>query len=164
MTQKDAKIGTNNKPYNITYYYAQDTKNAKMTCQKNKVVLLTFLGKYLSLSVPVPCILEELRENTASVGWKKNYPWYISYFFCRNEILWFVKIESWNFQNLFDWEVCETLQNFSSFQKTIILHFSMENKSCPNELKFCEVSGNLLSNRFQISILTNKKVLFLKKY
>ena len=28
---------------------------------------------------------------------------------------------------------------------TFILHFSMGNKSCPNELKFCEVSGNLKS-------------------
>ena len=36
-----------------------------------------------------------------------------------------------------------------------------------NELKFCEVSWNLFSNRcwnFQLSILKNKKVLFLKNY
>ena len=39
-------------------------------------------------------------------------------------------------------------------------------RSCPNELKFCEVSRNYKSKicwKFQISILTNKKVLSLKK-
>ena len=72
------------------------------------------------------------------------------------------KIESWNFQHLFDLEFCETLQNFSSFR----WHSFMGNTSCLNELKFCEVSWNYKSKRcwkFQISTLTKKNVLFLKK-
>ena len=138
LTQKNANIGDNNKPYNITFsnfscrfinpkkYFwpftvwincSSDLKNfansrpsasnfkkcsrslaqffltggqnnfgnkipitthkvqrtQKITCQKNKMVLLTFLRKYLSLSIPVPFILVELRENAASVGRRKNY-------------------------------------------------------------------------------------------
>ena len=45
------------------------------------------------------------------------------------------------------------------------LLFPLE-KCCLNELKFCKVSRNPKSNscwKFQLSILTNKKVLFLKK-
>ena len=41
--------------------------------------------------------------------------WYTTYFF-RNKTFLFVKIESWNFQHIFDLEVRETLQNFSSFR------------------------------------------------
>ena len=45
--------------------------------------------------------------------------------------------------------------------------FSFFSIGCLIELKFCEVSRNYFSNRcwkFQLSILKNKKVLFLKKY
>ena len=76
----------------------------------------------------------------------------------------FVKIESWNFQQLFDEGFCETLQNFSTFRQIFRWHFSRGNKSCPNELKICEVSQTKTCWKFQISILTNKKVIFLKKY
>ena len=78
-----------------------------------------------------------------------------------------VKIESWNFQHLFDLGFRETLQTFSSFIQTFRWLSSVGNKSCLNKLKFCEVSRNYKSKRyekFQISILTNKKVLFLKIY
>ena len=74
--------------------------------------------------------------------------------FFRNKSFLFVKIESWNFQHLFDLGFHETLQNFSSFRQ----HFFMGNKNSPNKLKFCEVSRNPKSNRcwkFQFSILTN---------
>ena len=58
------------------------------------------------------------------------------------------------------------LAYFSSFKETFRQHFS--NKSCPNELKFCEVSWNyyLLVEvwKFQISILKNEKILSLKIY
>ena len=49
-------------------------------------------------------------------------------------------------------------------QTIVIFIFSI---GCLIELKFCEVSRNSISNRcwkFQLSILKNKKVLFLKKY
>jgi len=51
----------------------------------------------------------------------------ISYSF-RNKTFLFVKVESWNFQHIFDLGFREPLQN------------SMGSKSCPNELKICEVS------------------------
>ena len=78
----------------------------------------------------------------------------------------FFKIESWNFQHLFEIEFRETLQNFNSIRQPIKKD---ENNNCLNklnELKFCEVSRILISNwtwKFQLSILKNKKVLFLKK-
>ena len=78
----------------------------------------------------------------------------------------FVKIEIWNFQHLFDLLFRETSQKFSSFEQLL---FPIEKSClnvCLNELKFCKVSRNPKSNRcwkFQLSILTNKKVLFLKK-
>ena len=79
----------------------------------------------------------------------------------------FFKIERWNFQVKFEIEFRETLQNFNSIRQLIKKH---ENNNCLsklNELKFCEVSRILISNwtwKFQLSILKNKKVLFLKKY
>ena len=63
-------------------------------------------------------------------------------FFFRNKTFLFVKIESWNFQQLFDLGFRETLQNLSSFRPIFRQHFSRGNKSCLNELKFCEVSLN----------------------
>ena len=54
----------------------------------------------------------------------------IKTFFC-------VKIENWNFQQLFDLGFRETFQNFSSFRQTFLQHFSMGIKSWLNELKFC---------------------------
>ena len=76
--------------------------------------------------------------------------WYTSYILFRNKTFLFVKIESWNFKHLFDFGI-----------------HAMSSECCLNEQKFCEVSRNPKSNRwwnFQLSILTNKKVLFLKKY
>ena len=87
--------------------------------------------------------------------------------FFRNKTFLFVKIEIWNFQHLFDLLFHETSQNFSSFRQLL---FPVEKcclNVCLNELKFCKVSRNPKSNscwKFQLSILTNKKVLFLKKY
>ena len=72
--------------------------------------------------------------------------WYTSYFF-RNKTFLFVKIESSNFQHQFDLGFHEPLQNFSSFRQTFRQLFSMGNKSCLNELKFCEVSRNNKSKR-----------------
>ena len=94
--------------------------------------------------------------------------WLSSYFFRINFCL-FVKIDSWDFQHLFDFDAGfrETSQNFSSSRQPIEKNL---NKSCLcelNELEFCEASQNPKSNRcwkFQLSILKNKKVLFLKKY
>ena len=57
----------------------------------------------------------------------------------------------------------KTLQKFQLIQTTFSWNFSMGNKGCQKELKFCEVSRNPKSNKCQISILTNKKLLFLKK-
>ena len=86
--------------------------------------------------------------------------------FFRNKTFLFFKIESWNFQVQFEIEFRETSQNFNSIRQPIKKD---ENNNCLNklnELKFCEVSQNSISNwtwKFQLSILKNKKVLFLKK-
>ena len=76
----------------------------------------------------VPFILGELRNNTASVGQRKNYPWYMVHgtlhIFFSNKTFLFVKIESWHFQHLFDIEFRESLQNFSSFRQILRPHFS----------------------------------------
>ena len=88
-------------------------------------------------------------------------------FFFRNKTFLFFKIESWNFQVQFEIEFRETLQNFNSIRQLIKKD---ENNNCLNKLnewKFCEVSQILISNwtwKFLLSILKNKKVLFLKKY
>ena len=78
----------------------------------------------------------------------------------------FFKIERWNFQHLFEIKFCETSQNFNSFSLFRQLLFSFSSMGCLIELKFCEVSRNSCLNRcwkFQLPILKNKKVLFLKK-
>jgi hypothetical protein len=70
------------------------------------------------------------------------------------------------FQQLFDLGFRLTLQNYNSFRQTFRWHLSTGDKSCPNELKFCVISRNKKSKRcwkFQSSIMTNKKVLFLQK-
>jgi hypothetical protein len=103
---------------------------------------------FLNLFRPEPYILGELRQNMASFGWRKNYPWYMVHF--RNKTFLFVNIESWIFQQLFEIRFNETLQNFSSFRQTFRWHFSMGKKSCLNELKFCEVSRNNESKIFWI--------------
>ena len=90
----------------------------------------------------------------------------VHFIFFRNKTFLFVKIEIRNFQHLFDFLFHEASQNFSSFRQTFRWHFSIDEKNCPNELKFCEVSWNKKSKRcwkFQISILTNKIFWFLKK-
>ena len=79
----------------------------------------------------------------------------------------FFKIESWNFQVQFEIEFRETLQNFNSIRQPIKKNENKNSLNKLNELKFSEVSRILISNwtwKFQISILKNKKVLFLKKY
>ena len=63
-------------------------------------------------------------------------------------------------------EFRETSQNFNSFSLFRKLLFSSFFISCLIELKFCKVSRNSISKwtwKFQLSILKNKKVLFLKK-
>ena len=87
--------------------------------------------------------------------------------FFRNNFFLFVKIESWNFQHLFHFLFCEISQNFSSYQQLLLPIEKCPLNDCLNELKFCKVSRNSKSNscwKFQLSILTNKKVLFLKKF
>ena len=64
-------------------------------------------------------------------------------------------------------EFRETSQNFNSFSLFRQLLFSVFSMGCLTELKLCEVSRNSFSNlfwKFQLSIVKNKKVLFLKKY
>ena len=55
-----------------------------------------------------------------------------------------VSVGLWNFKF---GGFCETLQNYSSFRQTFRWHISMGNNSCPNDLKFCEVSRNNKTKR-----------------
>ena len=90
----------------------------------------------------------------------------LNYIFFRNKTFLFFKIESWNFQQLFEIEFRETSHNFNSFSSFRQFLFQFFSIFCLIALKFCEVSRNSLSNRcwkFQLCILKNKKVLFLKK-
>ena len=87
--------------------------------------------------------------------------------FFMNKTFLFFKLESWNFQVQFEIKIRESSQNFNSFSFFRQLLFSSFFIGCLIELKFCKVSRNSISNRcwkFQLSILKNKKVLFLKKY
>ena len=77
------------------------------------------------------------------------------------------KIESLNFQHLIETEFCERLKNIQLIQliQTIVIFIS--SVTCLIELKFWEVSRSSYGNKcwkFQLSILKNKKVLFLQKY
>ena len=79
----------------------------------------------------------------------------------------FFNIERWNFQHLFDNRILWNLTKFQLIQLIQTIFISTFSISCPIELKFCEASRNYFSNRwwkFQISILKNKKDLFLEKY
>ena len=86
--------------------------------------------------------------------------------FFRNKTFLFFKLESWNFQVQFEIKIRESSQNFNSFSFFRQLLFSSFFIGCLIELKFCKVSRNSISNwtwKFQLSILKNKKVLFLNK-
>ena len=97
-----------------------------------------------------------------------DVPWWygLKNIFFRNKTFLFFKIESWNFQVQFEIKIRETSQNFNSFSFFRQLLFSSFFIGCLIELKFCKVSRNSISKwtwKFQLSILKNKKVLFLKK-
>ena len=97
-----------------------------------------------------------------------DVPWWygLKNNFFRNKTFLFFKIESWNFQVQFEIKIRETSQNFNTFSFFRQLLFSSFFIGCLIELKFCKVSRNSISNwtwKFQLSILKNKKVLFLKK-
>ena len=93
--------------------------------------------------------------------------WYwqrLKIYFFRNKTFSFFSIESWNLQHLFEKDFRETSQYFNLIRESIEKN---ENSNCLNEMTFCEISRNSISNRcwkFKISILKNKKVLSLKKY
>ena len=128
-----------------------------------KVVLSKFYGIRQSY------ILGELKDSTASFGWRKNYLWLMVHFnIFRNKTFLYVKIKSWNFQQLFDLGFRETMQNFSLFKQTFRQHLLLVIRVVQiiwNCVRFYEVWNQSRSYwKFQIFILTNKKVLFLKKY
>ena len=73
----------------------------------------------------------------------------------RNKTFLFYKIENWNFQHLFEkfFLKLHNIPTHSAHSDTCYFYFSI---GCLIELKFCEVSRNLFSNRcwkFQFSIL-----------
>ena len=94
---------------------------------------------------------------------KKGLSWRLDtlHIFLRNKKNLFAKIEIWNFQHLFDLGFCEPYK-MSAHSDNIQVKFM---KSMFYG-EFCEVSWNSelkICWKFQLFILTNKKVLFLKK-
>jgi hypothetical protein len=88
--------------------------------------------------------------------------------FFRNKTFSFFKIESWNFQHLFETEFCETSQNVNSIRQLIEKN---ENNNCLNELnelKLCEVPQNFILNwdaeSFSFLSWKTKKFYSPKKY
>ena len=75
-------------------------------------------------------ILGELRYLVAEKR-TIHVTWYTSYFF-RNETFLFVKIESWNFQQLFDLEFRETSQNFNYFG-LLFITYTKRSSECLSE-------------------------------
>ena len=83
-------------------------------------------------------------------------------YFLRIKTFLFFKIESWNFQHLFQIQFRETSQNFNFFSLFGQLLFFY--RLSWNFERFHEILFQTDSERkFQLSILKNKKVLFLKK-
>ena len=94
---------------------------------------------------------------------------------CSELLLWKIIWDwCWLWHTVGLWLICRHRElrtpptwNLTKFQLNQTTDRKNENNNCLNELKFCEVSQNSIFNRcwkFQLSILKNKKVLFLKKY
>ena len=74
----------------------------------------------------------------------------------------FVKIESWDFQHLFDFEFRETLQKLRSFKQHSENIFSIGIKSYLNELKSWKISRNKNWKKVTIHILPKRICIWLK--
>ena len=74
----------------------------------------------------------------------------------------FVKIESWDFQHLFDFEFRETLQKLRSFKQHSENIFSIGIKSYLNELKSWKISRNKNWKKITIHILPKRICIWLK--
>ena len=89
-------------------------------------------------------------------------------FFLGNEMFLFVKIEAEIFSSVSLIHYFMKPHKISAnLDKSLLPIQKCHLNVCLNELKFCKVSQNPKSNscwKFQLSILTNKKVLFLKKF
>ena len=91
--------------------------------------------------MPQKLSIPSLKIRTASaifwnyLGMFRDYG--LKIIFYRNKTFLFFKIESWNFQKLFEIEFRETSQNFNSFRQLLFSFFSI---GCLIELKFREVS------------------------
>ena len=66
--------------------------------------------------------------------------WYTSYFFLETKLFCLSRQKVEIFSSLFDLGFRENLQNVSSFRQHSDDIFYQGNKTCPNELKICEVS------------------------
>jgi hypothetical protein len=107
-----------------------------------------------------PFILGELRYNTTSGGWRKKKEERYTSIFYRNKTFLFVEIESWNFQQLFNFEFRETLQNFSSFRQhldDIYLWVIRGVRISWNFVKFHEMINQRDAENFSFLSLQTKK-------
>ena len=102
-----------------------------------KTEISLFIRVYV-IFIPKPS-LKIGSVNKAFLFWYWQRP--KKYFF-RNKTFLFFKIESWNFQHLFEIDLRESSQNFNSFSISRQLLFSSFFIGCLIELKFCKVSRN----------------------
>ena len=96
-----------------------------------------------------------------SVGLFRDYG--LNYIFLGIKLFLFFKIESWNFQHLFETEFRETSQNFNSIRQPIE---KMEIRNVWMSWRSWNFVRFSISNRcwrFQLSILKNKKSFIPKK-
>ena len=87
--------------------------------------------------------------------------------FFRNKTFLFVKIESWNFQQLFDIQFWETLQNFSSFRLRFRWHFLWVIRAVWmswNFVRFHEITNQRDAENLRFLSWQTKKYFFLKRY
>ena len=78
------------------------------------ITLLSSIVMYVAKNFIVIELLKTFTENWVS---KQSFFVLILIFFFRNKTFLFFKIESWNFQHLFEKEFHETSQNFNSFRQ-----------------------------------------------
>ena len=92
------------------------------------------------------------------ITWVLSKPW-------MRKVFLFVHIESWNFQHLFDEELCETSQNFNSFGQFLVpikkCHLNIVWMSC-NFMRFHEILNQRNAKNFSFLYGQTKKFCFLK--
>ena len=130
-----------------------------LICRSSKLTEIKLMCNNSCTKIFTPKVCHQ-----GAICWSKKelfWPYGLDHIFFRNETFLLFNIESWNFQHLFFlkilWNLAISAHSVYSWSN-FYFNFSMGRL---NGLQFCEVSWNSKSNscwKFQLSILTNKKV------